>query len=41
MGSGHSHYRDGIVSAANDPARRRGVRIGMPVPEAAGLLLVK
>ena len=41
MGSGLSHYRDGIVSAANDPARQRGVRIGMPVPEAAGLLLVK
>lgn len=39
MGSGLSHYHDGIVSAANGPARERGVEIGMPVPEAAGLLL--
>ena len=41
MGSGMSHYRDGIVSAANGPARERGVEIDMPVPQAASLLLVK
>ena len=41
MGSGLSHYHDGIVSAANGPARERGVEIDMPVPEAAHLLLAK
>ena len=41
MGSGLSHYHDGIVSAANGPARDRGVEIEMPVSRAAGLLLVK
>ena len=41
MGSGLSHYHDGIVSAANNPARERGVKIDMPVPEAASLLLAK
>ena len=41
MGSGLSHYRDGIVSAANGPARERGVQIDMPVPKAASLLLAK
>ena len=40
MGSGLSHYHDGIVSAVNGPARERGVEIDMPVPEAASLLLV-
>ena len=41
MGSGLSHYHDGIVSAVNGPARERGVEIDMPVPEAAHLLLAK
>ena len=41
MGSGLSHYHDGIVSAANGPARERGVEIDMPVPHAASLLLLK
>jgi len=41
MGSGLSHYHDGIVSAANGPARERGVEIDMRVPEAAHLLLAK
>jgi hypothetical protein len=41
MGSGLSHYHDGIISAANGPARERGVEIGMAVPEAAHLLLAK
>lgn len=41
MGSGLSHYHDGIVSAANGPARERGVEIEMPVPQAASLLLAK
>lgn len=39
MGSGLSHYHDGIVSAANGPARERGVELDMPVPQAASLLL--
>lgn len=41
MGSGLSHYHDGIISALNGPASDRGVEIGMPVPQAASLLLVK
>ena len=41
IGSGLSHYRDGVISAANGPARDRGVREGMAVPEAASKLLVK
>lgn len=41
MGSGLSHYHDGIVSAANGPARDRGVELDMPVPQAASLLLQK
>ena len=41
MGSGLSHYHDGIVSAANGPARDRGVEVDMPVPQAASLLLAK
>ncbi|MCY3924736.1 MAG: hypothetical protein OXG52_04385, partial [bacterium] len=39
MGSGLSHYRDGIISAANALAAARGVEIGMACPEAALLLL--
>ena len=39
MGNGLSHYHDGVISAANGPARERGVEIGMPVPEAAHNLL--
>lgn len=41
MGSGLSHYHDGIISAANGPARERGVEIDMPVAQAASLLLKK
>ncbi len=41
MGSGLSHYHDGIISAANAPATARGVEIGMPCPEAALLLLAR
>ncbi|MEQ8717991.1 MAG: hypothetical protein RIE08_10315 [Acidimicrobiales bacterium] len=41
MGSGLSHYHDGIISAANSLARARGVEIGMSCPEAAHLLLQK
>ncbi len=41
MGSGLSHYHDGIISAANALAVARGVKIGMPCPEAALLLLAR
>lgn len=41
MGSGLSHYHDGIISAANGHARERGVEVDMPVPDAAHLLLAK
>ena len=41
MGSGLSHYHDGIVSAANALAAARGVEIGMPCAEAALLLLAR
>lgn len=39
MGSGLSHYHDGIISGANGPALDRGVEIDMPVAQAASLLL--
>ena len=39
MGSGLSHYHDGIISAANPLAAAAGVEIGMPCPQAASLLL--
>ena len=39
MGSGLSHYHDGIISAANAHAAAAGVEIGMPCPQAASLLL--
>ena len=39
MGSGLSHYHDGIISAANALATDAGVEIGMPCPQAANLLL--
>lgn len=41
MGSGLSHYHDGIISAVNAPAAARGVEVGMPCPEAAPLLLAR
>ncbi|WP_420620928.1 hypothetical protein [Candidatus Poriferisocius sp.] len=39
MGSGLSHYHDGIISAANALAASAGVEVGMPCPQAASLLL--
>ncbi len=39
MGSGLSHYHDGIISAANALAAGAGVEVGMPCPQAASLLL--
>ena len=39
MGSGLSHYHDGIISAANALATAAGVEVGMPCPQAASLLL--
>ncbi|WP_420435124.1 hypothetical protein [Candidatus Poriferisocius sp.] len=39
MGSGLSHYHDGIISAANAAATAAGVEIGMPCAQAASLLL--
>ncbi|WP_419924102.1 hypothetical protein [Candidatus Poriferisocius sp.] len=39
MGSGLSHYHDGIISAANALAAAAGVEVGMPCPQAASLLL--
>lgn len=39
MGSGLSHYRDGVISALNRHAASRGVEIGMSAAEAAHLLL--
>ena len=41
MGSGLSHYHDGIISAANAHAVARGVEIGMTAAEAASKLLRK
>ena len=39
MGDGRSTYEDGVISAVNDPARARGVEVGMRAQKAAGLLL--
>lgn len=39
MGDGHSTYRDGIISAANGPARDHGVDVGMAASDAAQRLL--
>jgi len=41
MGSGLSHYRDGIISAVNAHAVARGVEIGMSASQAASLLLAR
>ncbi|MDN5854745.1 MAG: hypothetical protein L0K86_18225, partial [Actinomycetia bacterium] len=40
MGDGLSSYNDGVISAANAPARNRGVAVGMPAARAAHLLLI-
>jgi hypothetical protein len=39
MGDGHSTYFDGVISACNELAFTAGVRVGMPAPEAAQLLV--
>ena len=39
MGSGLSHYHDGIITASNALAAAAGVEIGMPCSQAASLLL--
>lgn len=39
MGEGLSSYHDGCISAVNTLAAAAGVRLGMPTPEAASLLL--
>lgn len=39
MGDGLSTWHDGVISAANQHARRRGVTVGMSAREAAHLLL--
>jgi hypothetical protein len=39
MGDGLSTYEDGVISAANAPARERGVEPGQPAREAALALL--
>ncbi|MDE0653302.1 MAG: hypothetical protein OXI26_06595 [bacterium] len=41
MGSGLSHYHDGIISARNSLAATRGVEVGMACPDAARLLLAR
>lgn len=40
IGDAFRGYAEGLISACNEPARLRGVRVGMPVAEAAHLLLV-
>ena len=39
IGDAFSTYHDGIIAACNEPARRRGVEVGMTAREAAHLLL--
>jgi len=40
IGDGLSTYHDGIISAVNDPAAARGVRVGMTAKEALRLMQV-
>lgn len=39
IGDAYSTYYDGVISACNDAARRRGVEVGQPAREAASRLL--
>lgn len=39
LGDAFSSYHDGVIAAANTPARARGVQVGMPAAQAAHLLL--
>jgi hypothetical protein len=39
IGNGLSTYHDGIISACNPVAERKGVRVGMPAKQAAELML--
>jgi uncharacterized protein YunC (DUF1805 family) len=39
IGDAFSSWRDGVISACNEPARRRGVRVGQTAQEAAACLL--
>jgi hypothetical protein len=39
LGNGRDVYSKGVVSRCNEPARRCGVRVGMPVEKAAWLML--
>ena len=41
MGSGLSHYHDGVISAVNSHAQTRGVEVGMSASEASSILLQK
>ncbi len=41
MGNGLSHYYDGVISAMNAIADKKGVELGMTAREAASLLLEK
>ena len=40
IGDAFRGYAEGVISACNEHAEARGVQIGMPVKEAAHLLLV-
>ena len=40
MGSGLSHYHDGVITGANKHALAKQVKIGMPAKQAASLLLL-
>ena len=40
IGDAFRGYAEGLISVCNEPAEARGVRAGMPVKEAAHLLLV-
>jgi len=41
IGDANSTYHDGVIAACNEPAERRGVRVGMSAHEAAHLLLAE
>jgi hypothetical protein len=39
IGDGLSTYREGIISAVNEPARAKGVAVGMAAKDALRLMI--
>ena len=39
IGNGLSTYREGIISAVNEPARAKGINVGMTAKDALRLMI--